>query len=50
MCDNIPVLTEITVKWVVKNAVKSHKNAQQIVQNYETHSYPIVDTTKNMNV
>jgi hypothetical protein len=26
-----------------KNAAKSHKN-------YETHSYPIVDTTKNMKV
>jgi len=47
---NIPVLTVLTVKWAVKNAAKSHKNTQHSVQNYETHSYPIVDTTKNMKV
>jgi len=47
---NIPVLTVLTVKWAVKNTAKSHKNAEHNVQNYETHSYPIVDTTKNMKV
>jgi len=33
---NIPVLTVLTVKWAVKNAAKSHKNAEHNVQNYET--------------
>jgi len=47
---NIPVLTVLTVKWAVKNTAKSHKDAKHSVQNYETHSYPIVDTTKNMQV
>lgn len=37
-------------KRAVKNAAKSHKKAQHNVQNYETHSYPIVDTTKNTKV
>jgi len=47
---DIPMLTVLTVKWALKNAAKSHKNAEHNVQNYETHSYPIVDTTKNMKV